>query len=342
MRSKILKRREKHLIKSIAQRQKKERSWGKYIYLIAISLLIAFTSKWGFEKIYYIKGVGFLEARTALVTARATGRIMQISCAINDTVKIGMPLVWLDRTDSTATVFFEPVRAEYYTNQRRIIDARRLIALLHERIELKQKSIKTLSDEVRQANELRKLNAILLSEQRKLAFELEKAKFALAELQIELKAALRTLQSYERQRTVLSANTAHSPYDIRGEETLSASQEGIISAVYKKQGEVITAGEQVLKITDTSMNYIKAYFEEAHEGQLKNAEEVTLKFENGDTSTGLVRKIYPVTSAQPPEIKHRFGKVRRFLIAEITPVEDQVWTRIHETQVTVFAKRKWL
>ena len=67
-----------------------------------------------------------------------------------------------------------------------------------------------------------------------------------------------------------------------------------------------------------------------------------LYFENGETSAGVIRKIYPTAISNASEIENRFGAIKRSLIAEIVPVDFPSWDRILETRVKILLKRKWV
>jgi len=92
MRSKQLRKRESSIIKA-KEVEKNRISWGKYAYL-AVLLLIGLTAvRWAYERVFFMKGTGFLKAETIFVEARTIGRIREIKCSINDWVSEGQPLV---------------------------------------------------------------------------------------------------------------------------------------------------------------------------------------------------------------------------------------------------------
>ncbi len=337
MHARSLRRSEKTFIRSNVPPATPPRSWGRYAYLTLLVLIAAYALDWAAERIFYVQGLGFLEARTAIVAARTTGRITRIGCALNDTVGAGTPLVWLDNTDSTAAAGLQPARAAAYTNERRIIDSKRRIDILRQRIARARADLKITEQEAKMVNELLGLNAVKRSQSLETRQKVSAAQLELNELRIELKAEQDMLASYRRQRSLLPLGDNGAAY----ESVLQAMEPGIISAIYKKPGDVVRAGEEVIKTIDASDTRVRAFFEGRYETQLEPGKKVTVNFENGDSSQGIIRKIYPITSSQPPEIKHRFGKVRRFIVAEIAPGTGQSWNRVQETQVTVFTRRKW-
>lgn len=343
MRSKILRKREQNFIRSNAEVTPKKRPWGKYIYLGTLALVAASGIKWGIEHLLYIQASGFLEGRVSIVSAQATGRITRLWCAINDTVKIGQPLVSLDAGDSTdVTSSVLPAKVEYYTNERRIIDTRRRISVLSERISKDRQIIKAMRNQERRAEQLLGVGTIRRSEYVALKQNLLAKEHELAELQIDYQAAVNTLNSYLEQRRVLYGIESGAGGATFLETRLNAPLQGLVADIYRQKGEVVKVGEPVLQIVDKTSCYIKAYFAGSNEHEFQAGDKATIEFENGDSEEGIVRRIYPVTNLQPPEMKHKFGKMRRFIIAEIVPASGKTWDRIFGTQVRLFIARRWL
>ncbi len=77
MRSKQLRKRESSIIKA-KEVEKKRISWGKYVYLAVLLLMGLAAVRWAYERVFFMKGTGFLKAETTFVEARTTGRIQEI------------------------------------------------------------------------------------------------------------------------------------------------------------------------------------------------------------------------------------------------------------------------
>ena len=135
MRSRKLRSREQNFIKSNQEPVRRSINFGKYLYLFILATIVVSVFKWLGENLFLVKGIGFLEAETILVEAVAPGRIIEIKCAINDTISTDTPLVGLDNTWTNETPDGQQSAFNnYYTNERRIIDAESRISYLKQKI----------------------------------------------------------------------------------------------------------------------------------------------------------------------------------------------------------------
>ncbi|MCH7674905.1 hypothetical protein IH879_08135 [candidate division KSB1 bacterium] len=120
MRSKRLRKRESSIIKA-KEVEKKRISWGKYVYLAVLLLMGIAAVRWTYERVFFMKGTGFLKAETTFVEARTIGRIQEIKCSINDRVSEGQPLVQFGNVVFANQLEIELSGGDYST-ARKIID----------------------------------------------------------------------------------------------------------------------------------------------------------------------------------------------------------------------------
>ena len=335
MRSKQLRKRESSII--IANEVEKKRiSWGKYFYFL-ILLLIGFTAvQWAYERVFFMKGTGFLKAETTFVEARTTGRIHEIKCSINDRVSEGQSLVQFG-----SVIFANHVQTEFngggYETERKIIDLTGKLELNKQNIFQKKENISQLKSEYQRAKELIAIDAITRSQLLTLEDKLKRAEFDLSALQIEFGATSKKLKSYRSQMYI-----DPSGHGVVGERVLFAPKAGLVSTIYKQKGEVVRAGEPIIKIINVKNTFVKAYFSSAFEKSIHDGDLVKVYFANGEKSDGIIRKIYPTAISRASEIENRFGAIKRSLIAEIVPADFPSWDRILETRVKVLLKKKWV
>ncbi len=314
--------------------------WGKALYLISITCLAGYLIVWAYEHLLFVTGVGFLEAETTYIEARTPGRILKFNCDINDTVKVGQPLVILGETRSVTLIGMNGNGNESYTEQeRKLIGADGKIKQLREEILHKKQEIGRLRQEHTRGSNLLAINVITRPDFIRIEERLKDATYQRSILEIQLEAATKLLASYKERYS----------YDpdfgfisgTGGERVLRAQEEGVISSIFKERGEVARLGEPVIKIMNPGKVFIRAYFSGSNEKSLFKGDRVKVIFANGERSEGLVRDIHPTAYSQPAEMQKRFGVADRQLIAEIIPANDEPWRRVLETKVRVLVPRRW-
>lgn len=339
MRSKRIRNRGQSFMRRAEPTSKKNVPWGKYLYLTILAGLIIRASLWIFEWAYYIEGTGFLEAEVMFVDASHAGRIQEIACSMNDMVRPGQALVLL-RDESPIADSDARIPAAYFTTERRIVEVSSDIAILKQKAARAKKILLRLRAEHSRAKHLLTLHTITRAQLEAIEKQVYEAEFDLDDARSEIKAYQEALASYRRQMQAMQRQQLEAEL-VRETTALTSASNGVVSAIYKQRGEVVTKGESILKIVNKDRILIKAYFSGEYETALSKGDRAKIRFANGDTETGVIEKIYLTTHPQPIEIKHRFGKTQRFLIVEIMPEHESTWQRILETQAEVFIKRKW-
>ena len=343
MRSRILRKRGTTFIQNPAEVKKKQIPWGKYAYIVVLCFLGTSAVKWGYGKIFYVRGLGFLESETKHVEAPVTGRIMDIKCKINDVVSKGEPLIFINNPR-----FYYAMNRRgalggsgYGIDEHKLIDIKSQVSLLKKEIEQSREVLRTLKEERHKARSLLEAHAITRPQLVRLEDKMKTSANHAQLLKIKLDAAERILELYLGQRGDLTeVGTGVSSGGI-SEGILYASSPGVVSRIYKQEGEVAKVGEPVIQIVDQKKNFIKAYFSGNHENEIRVGDEAKICFETGEKSSGIVRKIYPTASSQPSELRKKFGPAQRYIIAEIVREDGKPWKRILETEVEVSVRKKW-
>jgi len=338
MRSKILRKRHESFVKSPADPGKRHTSWGKILYLLAITALTGYLLQWSYEHFMFVTGLGFLEAETTYVEARTPGRILKFACQINDTVKVGQPLVILGQTQSATLIGSNG--GPHTEQERRIITAESKIKQLRKEINYKRDEIRKLGREQRRGKKLIAINVITYPELMSIEEKLKTARYEFSILNIQFDAAVKMLKSYKERYNV--NNGSGMITGVTGERVLYAQEDGIISSIFKERGEVARIGEPVIKIMNQKKIFIRAYFAGSYENFLAKGDKVKVIFANGEKSDGIIRDIHPTAHAEPDEIQKHFGVTDRHLVAEIVPANNETWHRVLETKVKILLPRKWI
>lgn len=336
-----LRKREQTFIRSSQEPVKKKAQIGKYFYLAILVVIFISLGKFVVEKIVFNKGVGFLEAETIYIEANASGRILNINYAINDTVNLEEPVVVLDKSWAVDSPNgYTASNNSYYTNERRLINTEKEISILRANLAANNEKLRQVKNEYLKAKGLFFANAMIQSELFAVESRLKNAEANILKQKIELAAARKKLTSYKNQQNNLYNPAASNGSSVLGNTLLYSTHVGIVSRIFKNSGEVVKLGEPIVKLINPANQVIRTYFLAGAENEIAKGDNARLYFANGDRADGVISKIYSSTAEQPREIKHKFGKAQRFIIAEIIP-NASLNRRVFETQVEVYITKKW-
>lgn len=347
MRIKSFKRRRDSIIKSPEERERKQIPWGKYFYLGILCLIAIFCLNWGYKKVLYVQGVGVLEAETTNIEATLTARIIDIKCAVNDRVSLGSGLILLD----TSELQYKIAARERELKERKNVFNQNILALEDELKVLVQEKINwqeeasDFNKEYIRGKDLLALEAITRPQLLDIEYNLKSAERELSVLSTKVVLAERKLEILKKEYEDLlkkAEGETRQLYDLLKENVLFAPRDGIVTVVYKQIGEIAQIGDPVIKIADTSENFIKVFFDPSVEDDIKLGDVVKIVFENGDKTKGKIERIYPATLPLSKEYRTKFGMRERFIIAEVVPLEERSWSRTLRTKAKVYMRRNWL
>jgi len=345
MRSKKIRNRVTSYIQPTEEPRTPKSAWGKYVYLAFLVLIIFVILQWGYTRLFYIDGVGFLESETTFVEARTPGRIITVNCAINDEVKSGQALVVL----GNPVYGYNGEGNNGGIDWRKPADRRKMLEIEGELDEIKAQmqfargKMSRLNQEHQRTRDLLAAGVVTYPVVLNLEEKLHQAEYELELLNAKFNKKLQVLQTFDPEFLFASENNKGKV--VAGgnfESILRAPADGVVSFIFKQKGEVATIGEPVIRIVNNERVFVRTYFSGEFERSVRKNDEVMIRFENGEKMAGHIRKIYPTAFTQPVEIKKRFGSVNRYLIAEIQPEGDIAMDRVLETKVDVLLRRKWL
>lgn len=346
MRVKQLRKRGTDFIRTPAEPAKKNIPYGKYIYILGLVAVVLFSGQWFYHRYFFVSGTGFLKCEEAFIEARTPGRIEKIQCSINDSVVTGVPLVYLGQPSAVRLFignFHGTASRGYFEEERRTIELQNSIDLLKLKITQARKRLTELQAEFRRAQELLASKAITRTQFLLIQEQFTTAKNNLAELKLRLQGARKTLEIYGRQYMLSGPKDGdvRTPAGARAERVLSAPHSGVVAKIYKQVGEVAQVGEPIIKIINREKSYVKAYFPGSLEKAISPGDEVSITFDNGDKTRGVVQKIYPTAFKQPNEKKYDIELAERYIVAEILPSAAQLKDRVLDTKVSVVIKKPW-
>lgn len=113
---------------------------------------------------------------------------------------------------------------------------------------------------------------------------------------------------------------------------------GVITRIYKFPNEVALKTEPIMNIHQEESVYIKAFYAQEDVNDLRAGDVVDLKFADGTTSQGVIKRFYSATYRMPPEFQKKYEPTTRAIAADIYPAnEDQLkeWTKYYKISVDI-------
>ncbi|HHM21216.1 MAG TPA: HlyD family efflux transporter periplasmic adaptor subunit, partial [Bacteroidetes bacterium] len=117
---------------------------------------------------------------------------------------------------------------------------------------------------------------------------------------------------------------------------------GLIGQIQKQENEVCYQSESVMTIHKLGVIKIKAYFLPEHANDIAIGDEVTVVFEDGSKSKGLVQNFYISTYPMPPEFQKRYEPTTRSIVVDIVPKDEyeaENWLSYYKMSVKVVKSR---
>ncbi len=88
--------------------------------------------------------------------------------------------------------------------------------------------------------------------------------------------------------------------------------------------------------------HLLTYFPLSQERVVEKGRSVDISFETGETISGRIRKVYPVTALYRAERLHRQQFQEPRLVAEVVPTGTELANRVLSTEATVYVQRGWV
>ncbi len=308
-------------------------AWGKYLYLVALLMAFFGLVKYGSNRIFFIEGLGVLDARRVRVEGNLTGRISSLNCRVNDRVAAGTPIVILDQPE---------LEHDFMTRE---LELENEVAVLKREVENKLRETEAARVAYHHGKELLDLEAITMPEYLDIRDRFVRSDGELSLLRTRLAQEKETLRRIKKEYYGGSdgADGGGDPGRHLKETILYAPTNGMITLINKREGEVAQVGEPILEMADLSDIFIRAYFKGSDEKDIIIGEEVSVHFENGEETTGRIDKVYPATLPLPQEYLRQYERSGRYIIAEILPAKGGgLWPAILGTRAEVRLRRSLL
>ncbi|MFQ5786897.1 MAG: HlyD family secretion protein [Thermodesulfobacteriota bacterium] len=339
-------RKTERVIRTPSARNGEDIPWGKYI-LFGILFVLIIMGIWTLgNRLVYVRGRGILHAETTDIETKLTARIIEIASNVGDMVHKDQPVVFLDSLDLDYRIADMKRQLEERTShfKERVTEVNNELERLETEIKNKRAEIDDLRKEHNRAKILLDQKAITHSQIMETSKVLKMAKRDLNTLLTESDSAKKQLASIKEEYNVFS-NKVNKELEqllaLLDDTVLTAPTDGIVTEIFKPEGETVRPGDAILRISNPSKSFINAYFNESEEDEIKPGLSVRIVFENGDTCDGQVTKVYPAAFPLPPEYQNRYGSREIGILAEVAPTdsEKEELSRILETKAKVYFRR---
>lgn len=333
---------------------RKNFNWDRVIYIAFLILLFGFLGYYAFNKIFFIKAQGQVSFENIDIRIPDDIRVLEYQVAEDDSVNVGDSLFIYSLDDDNLNAGNNVVVSQSedagFSNQLTWID--------REKFALEKKIAMNNIDKVRAnellksfENELQRLeNAIILD-----VLPTDRYEYAKNEI-IRLKTEISKLDSENRQnnkyiaelnelaeKPVIKRASAASSGNVGDGETTAPQVfyspiNGNVTRLYTHQFEVALKQDVIMSIHSDRPMYIKAFFEQEDIAYFNEGDIVNIKFPDGRTSKGFLKRFNYSTFQLPSEFQKRYEPTTRTVAADIYPVSPDdyaLWRGFYKMSVTI-------
>jgi multidrug resistance efflux pump len=333
---------------------RKNFNWDRVIYIAFLILLFGFLGYYAFNKIFFIKAQGQVSFENIDIRIPDDIRVLEYQVAEDDSVNVGDSLFIYSLDDDNLNAGNNVVVSQSedagFSNQLTWID--------REKFALEKKIAMNNIDKVRAKeilknfeNELQHLeNAIILD-----VLPTDRYEYAKSEI-LRLKTEISKLDAENRQNNSYIAELnelAEKPVMKRasatstgngGDGETTAPQvfyspiSGNVTRLYTHQFEVALKQDVIMSIHSDRPMFIKAFFEQEDIAFFNEGDIVNIKFPDGRTSKGFLKRFNYSTFQLPTEFQKRYEPTTRTVAADIYPVSPEdyaLWRGFYKMSVTI-------
>lgn len=335
---------------------KKNYNWDRVVYVVFLILLFGFLGWYAFNKIFYIKAQGQVSFENINIRIPDDCRIMEYMVEEDDSVSMGDSLFiyTLDNDNITSGGNFVALPASNDS-----IANPQLTWMEREKFTLEKKIAMNNIDKVRAKelltgfqNEIQRLeNAIILDvlptdRYEWVKNEISRLRTDIAKLESENSQNRKYINELSElaEKSVIKRAGASSFGTGGGNGENTAPQvfyspiHGNVTRLYTRQYEVALKQDVIMAIHSDRPMFIKAFFDQEDVSYFGEGDLVKIKFPDGRTSTGVLKRFYYSTFQLPSEFQKRYEPTTRTVAADIYPVSQDdyaLWRGFYKMSVTI-------
>lgn len=348
--------RNKSLIRVVNEKQGKQKNnWDRIIYIILLCLFALLLLYYVIFKLLFIHANGHVIIESTRVRLTDDARIIDFYVSEGDSVRLNDTLfsyaLDLDQDQASGSTFNSDIISEAQGETRDLwhlkesYNLKKSIELNYTRIKENKELINSYNEEIK-----RLTNEVILD-------VLPKTRLDVVQNEI-IKLKNENKQLVDENNTYSKLMNSISPLPVSGtkkskrrsrrkgktnvepvktvpinklfftDELLShekyfrAPMSGIITRIYIKPSETALKTEEILNIHRGFPAFIKAFFEQKDLKYFSIGDKFTLKFPDGSTSIGVLKRFYIATYQMPDEFQAKYEPTTRTIAGDIYPEKE--------------------
>lgn len=332
--------------------KQKKINWDRIIYLAFITILIIFLGYYAFIKIFFIKAQGQVSFENIDIRIPEDCRILSYQVAEDDTVKKGDSLFVYSiekENFNFGGVGFGRMDT-FYNSQSSWIDKeifaiRKKIALNNLEINQNNELLSAFQDEMQEVENMVTLDIMPSSRYEYVKAEIRRLKSELIKIKSENAqnyAYLNQLYAMNKKGVARTSTYAGGYGGGGGEQTRTkvfySPISGTVTRLYTHQYEVALKQDLIMAIHSDHPMFVKAFFDQEDVAYFQEGDIVDIKFPDGRTSQGVLRRFYYSTIQLPVEFQKRYEPTTRTLAADIYPITENdyaLWRGFYKMSVSI-------
>jgi hypothetical protein len=332
---------------------KKKINWDKLLYFFVLLLILFFVFKFFFTRMIYVTAPGQVLFKSLKIRVPDDITIRNFYKIEGDSVTIGDTLFSYTSFSDEREAFSYNLSATGGSNgateswaQKEIYQLNKTISLNTISIEEKYNLIQYYKSQI---TTLKNEVILEITPKSKIEFyekEIEKMELEIQSIQKENQVYNKLIQQLQQLEPAVKKQTG---FIVESKSSLPGTTmagvryyvspiQGHITRLYKNDYEVALKSEDILNVHEKKDIYIKAFFEQDDIAYLKEGDEVTVIFPDGETSIGHIKRFYFATYILPDEFQKKYESTTRAIAVDIFPIENESeikWKAFYKMNVTV-------
>lgn len=294
---------------------KRRFSWGKFFYFALISVLLFLFIYWAINRMFFIKGFGIFTAHNTQISVVVGARVQRLTAHLNQPVEAGDTLMVL--TDLRQIDVNQGISLVNFDRKKNkdMLDLLEKVDLATNKYNSAVKDAQQSQNAYEEGRKMQAAGIITATRLEELRQNAQEARYRMDAGSIELRYARDRLAAWRKggNPEVASFNNAvdSSP------DMLLAPHHGMVTSIETKPYEVATPGDRLMTITDYRYSYVLAYFDLGNEYDIFPGQGAFVRFRNGDSYRGQIRRIYPLTQPLSSEYQKQYGPREKYILAEV-------------------------
>lgn len=321
---------------------KKKVNWDKIIYFIVLILIIVLSFKYFFVKLLYVDAPGHVMFKSLSVRVPEDITIKEFYKNEGDNLELGDTLFSYVSTKDELEYIANMAQQGTSSNwmEREVYQLNKNIALNQSIIFEKEQLIDWTKKQIKRLEQEVILDITPKHKMESYEREIEKLTLEVETLKKQTSTYYGLINqlkgSFRPEGSSYSIGAAGASLLVK--KYYKTPIEGTVTRRYKSDHEVALKSENIMNVHKREDIYIKAFFNQEEFKYVKEGDEVTVVFPDGEETVGNIKRFYFATYVMPVEFQKKHESTTRTIAADIFPIEreDQIkWKAFYKMEVRV-------